>query len=462
MRGKSATYANMAMVLFQQGDRARARDLLYASRDMLRQIGAARDLAQVEQLLVQVEAAETTTTTIPQLIAAALTAVVRSRREQGDSTAVRAALGALGNEPTLQPIAAALGRALDGAPDAAAAIQIVIAPIMADAPPDDQAALAVRLADLAQTLGDATTESAARAAAVAAFRACGAAREHLVALSIALFNQAMAYERHGAGAAALAALEEVVALDIQTEHPDLASDTAALAALRLRVLPFAALVAAQRAQQADDDAWPALLDLACSRTVAVLRDGDATRRDALADDLAHLRAVRSLPIAGAHDALAVLQLWLRDARGMAERAAQIGARLPDPWPAVLAEIDASVRGEPTYTESAAAPTDGQANMPDATRAELHIARRVLPYLLHGMTLLRNPAVTGAERDQFGAQLHNVAAQAEAGEAADSPWHVAAAVCRTVGDWLRGAPTDITTLPEPYRTLIITATKKDSA
>ncbi len=70
--------------------------------------------------------------------------------------------------------------------------------------------------------------------AVDRLRAAGEDRETLVALSVALFNLAGFYARAGRMEEAVQAMEEVVALDERTDHPDLESDREVLERYRQR------------------------------------------------------------------------------------------------------------------------------------------------------------------------------------------------------------------------------------
>lgn len=82
-----------------------------------------------------------------------------------------------------------------------------------------------------------------------------------------------------------------------------------------------------------------LLNLVANSYVAVMRAGDMAARYRLAHELAYLRALKPLPIAGAEAFLAVLQLRLRNEPGMASRAEQLAATLPEAFQAALRAMD---------------------------------------------------------------------------------------------------------------------------
>lgn len=131
-------------------------------------------------------------------------------------------------------MAAALLAALAG--HAAAASQTLAAadPLLIHGTPAERADALAGIANLAQSLDDVETERQAREAAVAALREAGDDRETLVQLSMTLYNLAMCYARLARFTEAVQALEEVVALDERTGHPDLASDRAVLEQMRQR------------------------------------------------------------------------------------------------------------------------------------------------------------------------------------------------------------------------------------
>jgi len=400
------------------------------------------------------------------LVGALTAAVVRVRRGQLAGAGVRADLERLAAETTLAPVATALLAALDGAADAAATLLVAAEPLLAQGTAAERADALVGIGNLADLLNDNVTELRSREAAVAAFREAGDDRQSLVNLSIALYNLAIFHAGQENYAAAVPLLEEVVALDERTGHPDLASDRAKLEEMRRRAagLPEVSLVdviAAWRDGDRDDEQFATLLNLVCNLYVQTMSDGSSDQRERLAEDLAHLRAIRPLPVAGANDFLAVLQLRLRDEPGMTERAARIAATLPAQLAQALAMMDQAISGEPVALpadsdeqETAAAMAAMLSSLPPEQRAELQILAQVAPLVLHGIGLLRQPDLTAAERGRFAEVLEQAADQAESGEADGSPWLAAAGVLRQVAGWLKGAPVAPDTLPEPYRSLVM--------
>jgi tetratricopeptide (TPR) repeat protein len=473
VRGKSATLVMMAQIQFARGDHETALRNARESLRLLQAMGAAPDAAKVAKIVQQMEAAlaggaspQPAAFTPARLVGALTAAVVRVRRGQLAGAGVRADLERLAAETTLAPVATALLAAMDGAADAAAALLVAAEPLLAQGAAAERADALTGIGNLAALLDDHATELRTREAAVAALRAAGDDRQSLVNLSIALYNLAMLYARQGNHAAAVPLLEEVVALDERTGHPDLASDRAKLEEMRRHAagLPEVSLVdviAEWRDGNRDDEQFANLLNLVGNLYVQTMRDGSSDQRERLAEDLAHLRAIRPLPVAGANDFLAVLQLRLRDEPGMTERAARIAATLPAQLAQALAMMDQAISGEPVAPpadsdeqEAAAAMAAMLSGLPPEQRAELQILAQVAPLVLHGIGLLRQPDLTAAERGRFAEVLEQAASQAETGETAGSPWLAAAGVLRQVAGWLKGAPAAPDTLPEPYRSLVM--------
>ncbi|GIV89789.1 MAG: hypothetical protein KatS3mg055_2307 [Chloroflexus sp.] len=340
VQGKSATLIMMAQIQFMRGEHEQALSNARESLNLLQAMGAAPDAAKVAQIIQQMEAAlaggatpQPSEFTPARLVGALTGAVVRVKRGQMPGAGVRADLERLSAEETLTPITAALLAAIDGATDAAARLLTAAEPLLAHGTAAERADALASIGNLADLLNDSATELQAREAAVAAWREAGEDRQNLVNLSIALYNLAIFHAGQGNFAAAVPLLEEVVALDERTGHPDLASDRAKLDEMRRRAsgMPEVSLVdviAQWRDSGRDNEQFVALLNLVCNLYVQTMRDGSKARRNQLAADLAHLRAIRPLPIAGANDFLHVLQLCLRDEPGMAARAAQIRAALP--------------------------------------------------------------------------------------------------------------------------------------
>jgi tetratricopeptide (TPR) repeat protein len=473
VRGKSATLVMMAQIQFARGDHETALRNARESLRLLQAMGAAPDAAKAAEIVQQMEAAlaggaspQPAAFTPARLVGALIGAVVRVQRGQMPAADLRADLERLSAEATLTPITTALLAALDGAADAAATLLVAAEPLLAQGAAAERADALAGIGNLAALLDDHATELRAREAAVAAFRAAGDDRQSLVNLSIALYNLAMLYARQGNHAAAVPLLEEVVALDERTGHPDLASDRAKLEEMRRHAagLPEVSLVdviAEWRDGDRDHEQFVNLLNLVCNLYVQTMSDGSSDQRERLAEDLAHLRAIRPLPVAGANDFLAVLQLRLRDEPGMTERAARIAATLPAQLAQALAMMDQAISGEPVAPpadsdeqEAAAAMAAMLSGLPPEQRAELQILAQVAPLVLHGIGLLRQPDLTAAERGRFAEVLEQAASQAETGETAGSPWLAAAGVLRQVAGWLKGAPAAPDTLPEPYRSLVM--------
>jgi tetratricopeptide (TPR) repeat protein len=473
VRGTSATLVMMAQIQFARGDHETALRNARESLRLLQAMGAAPDAAKAAEIVQQMEAAlaggaspQPAAFTPARLVGALIGAVVRVQRGQMPAADLRADLERLSAEATLTPITTALLAALDGAADAAATLLVAAEPLLAQGAAAERADALAGIGNLAALLDDHATELRAREAAVAAFRAAGDDRQSLVNLSIALYNLAMLYARQGNHAAAVPLLEEVVALDERTGHPDLASDRAKLEEMRRHAagLPEVSLVdviAEWRDGDRDHEQFVNLLNLVCNLYVQTMSDGSSDQRERLAEDLAHLRAIRPLPVAGANDFLAVLQLRLRDEPGMTERAARIAATLPAQLAQALAMMDQAISGEPVAPpadsdeqEAAAAMAAMLSGLPPEQRAELQILAQVAPLVLHGIGLLRQPDLTAAERGRFAEVLEQAASQAETGETAGSPWLAAAGVLRQVAGWLKGAPAAPDTLPEPYRSLVM--------
>ena len=471
VRGKSATLANMAVVQFRHGDYETALRNARESLRLLQAMGAAPDVAQVAAIIQQMEAAlasgavqQPSELTPIRLVVALIGAVVGVRRGQVPHDGVQAELRRLSSEETVAPVIDILLAALDGEANAAASLLVAADPLLVLGTVAERADALMAIGNLADLLADSATELRAREAAVAAFRESGQDRASLVSLSIALYNLAIFHAGQEDYAVAVPLLEEVVALDMRTGHADLASDQAKLAEIRQRVgkseLSFASLVAEWVDGGRDGEQCAALLNLACNLYVQTMRGGSGEQREELATDLAYLRAVRPLPIAGANDLLAVLQLRLRDEPGMAARAAQIQAALPVQLAHVCTSMEQQISGQTAVREEDEAPETAQvelaamlSNLPPEQRAELQVLAQVAPLLQQGVRMLQQPGITAAERGRFADSLDAAASQAEAGEAADSPWMAAAVALRAVAGWLRGTAPELAALNQPYRSLI---------
>ncbi len=462
----------MAQVQFRQGDHETALHNARESLRLLQAMGATPDAAKVAAIIQQMEAAlagdETSApsaVTPARLVGALTAAVVQVRRGQLSADSVRAELQRLTAEAALLPLTTALLAALDGAADAAATLLAAAAPLLAQGTAAESADALVGIGNLADLLADPATELQAREAAVAAFRQAGDERQHLVDLSIALYNLAMFHAGQQDFAAAVPLLEEVVALDERTGHPDLESDRAKLEELRQRAagapaLSLAGLVAEWRDGGRDAEQFASLLNLACNRYVEAMRTGSGVQREELASELAHLRAARPLPIAGANDLLALLQLRLRDEPGMSAQADRLQAALPTQLAQALDSMEQHISGQPAPPPAVAnedAATMALATMlnslPPEQQAELRVLAQVVPLLQQGVQLLQQFGLTTAERSRRAHELEHAASQAAAGESAGSPWLAAADALRCVAGWLQGAMVDPAALPEPYQNLM---------
>ncbi len=471
VQGTSATLVMMTQVQFRQGDHETALHNARESLRLLQAMGATPDAAKVAAIIQQMEAAlagdeasAPSAVTPARLVGALTAAVVRVRRGQLSADSVRAELQRLTAEAALLPLTTALLAALDGAADAAATL-LAAAPLLAQGTAAESADALVGIGNLADLLADPATELQAREAAVAAFRQAGDERGHLVNLSIALYNLAMFHAGQQDFAAAVPLLEEVVALDDRTGHPDLESDRAKLEELCQRAagapaLSLAGLVAEWCDGGRDAEQFAALLNLACNRYVEAMCTGSGVQREELASELAHLRAACPLPIAGANDLLALLQLRLRDEPGMAAQADRLQAALPTQLAQALDSMEQHISGQPApppAVANEAAATMALATMlnslPPEQQAELRVLAQVVPLLQQGVQLLQQPGLTTAERSRRAHELEHAASQAAAGESAGSPWLAAADALRCVAGWLQGATADPAALPEPYQNLM---------
>ena len=90
----------------------------------------------------------------------------------------------------------------------------------------------VAAAQAAAVAGDYETAVLRQQEALALVQQAGESDELLVAQSVLLFNLANLYEANGRFPQAIAALEQVVALDERTHNPDLEQDRAALARMQ--------------------------------------------------------------------------------------------------------------------------------------------------------------------------------------------------------------------------------------
>ncbi|NJP07897.1 MAG: tetratricopeptide repeat protein [Chloroflexaceae bacterium] len=188
----------------------------------------------------------------------------------------------------------------------------------------DQASAYQGIAGIANILGETETELEARKAAIECQRQAGESRAALMQLSSMLHNLATLYQHLEQYDAALPLLQEVVAIDEQIGHPELPADRAALEALQLQVTGPRAAIERWLQSYRDEDGLQALLNLVEHLAIGAMREDNRAQREALAEHLARLRAIRDLPIEGAYDFLHVLQLWLRNEPGMAQKPNRYG------------------------------------------------------------------------------------------------------------------------------------------
>ena len=191
LQGKAASLSMVANVYWQRGEYDQAERLVEQSIALEKQLGhlggAAIDTVKLGQLAQARGDAETALARYREGLA------VFERLDMPEAAQVR------------QMIAA-----LEGGAEAAAS-------------PDPLHRLTAR-ARAAGAAGDAAGAVAAQERAVALARQAGDEQEPLVTLSVLLYSLAGYYQAAGRHDDAVAALEEVVALDERTGHPDLESD----------------------------------------------------------------------------------------------------------------------------------------------------------------------------------------------------------------------------------------------
>lgn len=280
---------------------------------------------------------------------ALVTAAVQGRvpREQG-----RAALAALAPEGALAGYVAALLAVLDGAPDAAPALLHAALAALTDATAGERANALRGVANVAHELGDVPTELAARQQGITAQRQVGESEEALVALSIMLYNLAGCHARQGDHAAAVPLLEEVVALDERTNHPDLESDRATLE----RARKLASGEAPDEPDDAEAEGVPAALAAQLEAMLAALPPEERVELAVLAQVAPVFQQARAL----LHHAEASATDRARLAAQVEEMAGQAAAGEGDgsPWlvaAAALRALAALLRGADVQAEVAGLP-----------------------------------------------------------------------------------------------------------
>jgi tetratricopeptide (TPR) repeat protein len=350
LQGVAASLHNMANILMAQSKWDEAEQTLQESQQLARKVGVAEHLAFAKVKLGQVAQAR----------GDAETALARYR--EGLTIFERL-----------------------GMPRETEQVRGMIAALEGDAQPAPQDPLRglIARARTAGQAGDAEGAVAAGEEAVALARGradqaqAGGEEEHvaLVALSVLLYNLAGYYQQAGRHDDAVAALEEVVALDQRTGHPDLKSDREALEAAR----HLARLAPEERAQLE-----------ALAQTPSGSEDPAQSMRAALEAQLAGL----------APEERAQLEAALRHFAGLS----------PEEQAQELAGMQAAT----------------QRGQIEALAAQ---ARDGAIAALRGQT----------EREPFLAQLEEVAAQAAEGEEPGSPWDELASYLRAVVALLRGQP-----------------------
>jgi tetratricopeptide (TPR) repeat protein len=326
---------------------------------------------------------------------------------------------------------------------------------------DNPLATAVARARRAAQSGDAAGAVAAQEEAVDLARDAGEARDALVSLSVLLFNLAGYYSAADRHDDAVRALEEVVALDERTGHPDLESDRAALAAARqvaaLTPDERATLQAAAReasgpnqaaiaehlqtARAAAERGHLAAAIAAQEEAIALLRDGGADEelRRGLAVQLYNLAGFygnagrHAEVVATLKEVVALAEHYgpdqLRELAPQALAAAQEMAALS---PEELAALEQAARQ--AAEQLAAMDEDERAGLlAAASRAQIEqLAAQTRDA---GLVALRGEG----DRSDLAGQMERVAAQAAGGEEPGSPWMEVALFIRAVVALLRGEP-----------------------
>jgi len=215
LKGKAASLSMMANVYWERGEYDQAEQLIEQSITLRKQLGHLEGVAFDTVKLGQVAQAR----------GDAATALARYR----EGLVIFERLGMPQAEQVRQMIAA-----LEGGGQPA---------------PQDPLRRLIAQASAAGQAGDAAGAVAAQEEAVALARQAGEGQESLVTLSVLLYNLASYYRDAGRYDDAVTALEEVVALDERTGHPDLASDRETLE----RARHLARLSPQERAQAVGQD-----------------------------------------------------------------------------------------------------------------------------------------------------------------------------------------------------------------
>jgi tetratricopeptide (TPR) repeat protein len=468
MQSRSSTLANMAVVQFHQGERDVALQNAQESLHVLREIGAIEKIEKVEKIIRQMKTIIADKSGLApadispiRLLGTLLAATTRALRGEISRDGPRIKLHHLSanTNSALQSCVSALLAALDNVSNAAAMLFSAVDSLLAQSSPAGRADILVGIGNLAELLGDSTTELRARAAAVTAFRNAGEDGKTLARFGITLYNLAIAHARKNDFVAAIPLLEEVVSMDVHTGHPDLASDWDKLEEMRRLAAeqPVRDLVTKWREGRRDDKQFEALLHIICNLSVQVIRNGSREQQQELAQDLAYLRASRPLPLASADDFLSLLQMLLRNDPKAIERSKQIRSSLEAPLAHMLAEAERRIHEQPDETgqNNHAMPLTAMLNhFPPEQQTALAALNWVTPLLQQSLQVLRNPEAIDTERARYAEQLEHAAKQASAGNPGGAPQLAAAATLREVASWLRGTPPDTVGLPASYRELVV--------
>jgi len=240
---------------------------------------------------------------------------------------------AFAREPLASCIAALTG-AIDGYRGSAAILMAASESVLVGSSDEERASMLAGVSDIAHEVGDLATEIACRQEAILSQRMVGEEPQHLINLSNMLYKQALLYAELGDHPAAVSLLEEVVLLDEQTNNPEMVTHRTALNNARQRTSKAKVSKLHDYIEAWKDDSsrdakkLAVLINMIISATSDTLQSGSADDRNALAEDLALLRAAGPLPIIGMEDFLHILQLWLRNESGMAARADEIRSKLP--------------------------------------------------------------------------------------------------------------------------------------
>lgn len=180
----------------------------------------------------------------------------------------------------------------------------------------------------------------------------------------------------------------------------------------------------------------------------------------MAEDLAVLRMVQALPIPGVKDFLHVLQLRLRNQPGMAEKATELRAVLPEMFAEAIKTMDRLITGEERAddAESADEPEEAEmaaalAALPPEQRAEMQVFSQVFPTFQQAAQVLHSSQATAMQRLDVARNIDGIALQAAEGEVPGSPWLDAAAGLRALAMLLRGIQPNYEALTPVYRQLV---------